>query len=93
MRAANVSSPAITIVISILNEKNLAMVSVFNTGPGIDQEIVRYIFDPFFTTKPTGIGMGLSISRALIEANGGQLWLDPDTKEGVKFNFTLPFAS
>lgn len=93
MRAANVSSPAITIAISILNEKNLAMVSVLNTGPGIDQEIVRYIFDPFFTTKPTGIGMGLSISRALIEANGGQLWLDPDTKEGAKFNFTLPFAS
>lgn len=93
MRAANVSTSAVTITVRTLNEKNLAMVSVLDTGPGIDQEIAKYIFDPFFTTKPTGIGMGLSISRALIEANGGQLWVDPDTWEGAKFNFTLPFAS
>lgn len=93
MRTANVSLSAITITVKTLKEKNLAMVSIVDTGPGIDQEIVRYIFDPFFTTKPTGIGMGLSISRALIEANGGQLWVDPDTKNGTKFHFTLPFAS
>lgn len=93
MRAANISNSAVTIIVKTLKEKNLAMVSVLDNGPGIDQEIARYIFDPFFTTKPTGIGMGLSISRALIEANGGQLWVDPDARDGAIFNFTLPFAS
>ncbi|SDY82587.1 PAS domain S-box protein [Nitrosomonas sp. Nm58] len=93
MRAANVSLPAITIAVKTLKEKNLVIVSVLDTGPGIDQEIVSYIFDSFFTTKKTGIGMGLSISRALIEANGGQLWVDPDVSNGATFHFTLPFAS
>ncbi|MEI8363640.1 MAG: ATP-binding protein, partial [Betaproteobacteria bacterium] len=60
--------------------------------PGLDAETAKRIFDPFFTTKLTGIGMGLAISRALIEANGGQLWLDPSTQVGATFHFTLPFA-
>jgi signal transduction histidine kinase len=68
-------------------------VTVQDSGPGINQEILRRIFQPFFTTKPTGIGMGLAISRALIEANGGQLWLEPNTKLGATFHFTLPFHS
>jgi signal transduction histidine kinase len=93
MRAVNVSLPAITIAVKTLKEKNLVIVSVLDTGPGIDQEIVSYIFDSFFTTKQTGIGMGLSISRALIEANGGQLWVDQDVSNGTTFHFTLPFAS
>lgn len=70
----------------------MALVIVQDNGLGLDKDIVRHIFDPFFTTKPTGIGMGLAISRALIEANGGQLWLDPDIEAGAKLHFTLPFA-
>lgn len=70
----------------------MALVVVQDNGSGLDKDMVKYIFDPFFTTKPSGIGMGLSISRALIEANGGQLWLDPDSKAGAKFHFTLPLA-
>lgn len=50
------------------------------------------IFTPFYTTKPTGIGMGLSISRALVEANGGRLWGEPSPGRGASFHFTLPFA-
>lgn len=93
MRTANIAPSAITITVKTLQEKNMAMVTVQDNGPGVEQAIIQQIFEPFFTTKPTGIGMGLSISRTLIEANGGQLWLDPDTKEGAKFHFTLPFAS
>ncbi|WP_277268082.1 sensor histidine kinase [Nitrosomonas nitrosa] len=93
MRTANIAPSAITITVKTLQEKNMAMVTIQDNGPGVEQAIIHQIFEPFFTTKPTGIGMGLSISRTLIEANGGQLWLDPDTKEGAKFHFTLPFAS
>jgi signal transduction histidine kinase len=54
--------------------------------------MAQCIFEPFFTTKQTGIGMGLAISRALIEANGGELWVEPDGGPGAKFHLTLPFA-
>jgi signal transduction histidine kinase len=67
-------------------------VTVQDSGPGISQDVINRVFEPFFTTKPTGIGMGLAISRALIEANGGQLWLEPTAKSGAAFHFTLPFA-
>lgn len=93
MRVEKVSAATIIISVRTLLKKNMAMLTVRDNGPGVDQAITQHIFEPFFTTKPTGIGMGLSISRALIEANGGQLWLDPDTKEGAKFHFTLPFVS
>ncbi len=92
MRIASVPTATISISVQTLAETNMASVIVQDNGPGLDKDMARQIFDPFFTTKPTGIGMGLAISRALIEANGGQLWLDPDVKAGAKFHFTLPFA-
>jgi signal transduction histidine kinase len=54
--------------------------------------MAKRIFEPFFTTKQTGIGMGLAISQALIEANGGELWVESDERSGTQFYFTLPFA-
>ena len=72
--------------------KSMACVTVKDSGPSLTPETAKRIFEPFFTTKPTGIGMGLAISRALIEANGGQLWFEPNTKAGATFHFTLPFA-
>ncbi len=92
MRIANVPTSKISVSVQTLAETNMALVVVQDNGSGLDKDMVKYIFDPFFTTKPSGIGMGLSISRALIEANGGQLWLDPDSKAGAKFHFTLPLA-
>lgn len=86
-----VDSPILTI--TTLNEKSVALVTVQDSGPGLDQTMAKCIFEPFFTTKPSGIGMGLTISRALIEDNGGQLWVDSDAKIGAKFHFTLPFGS
>lgn len=63
-------------------------VAVADTGPGVDPEI--NLFTKFETTKPTGMGLGLSICRSLIEANGGKLWLDMDHAGGARFCFTLP---
>ena len=89
-----VDSPILTITTKAqtLNEKSIALVTVQDSGPGLDQTMAKRIFEPFFTTKPSGIGMGLTISRALIEDNGGQLWVDFDAKTGAKFHFTLPFG-
>jgi two-component system sensor kinase FixL len=50
------------------------------------------VFDSFYTTKPNGIGVGLSISRSIIEAHGGRLWLVSDTPAGARFCFALPGA-
>jgi two-component system, LuxR family, sensor kinase FixL len=86
------ATSAITITVRTNTETNMGHVTVQDSGPGISKDVVKRIFEPFFTSKPTGIGMGLAISRALIEANGGQLWLEPDTKTGASFHFTLPFA-
>jgi C4-dicarboxylate-specific signal transduction histidine kinase len=69
------------------------LVSVSDTGPGIPAEHVAKMFDPFFTTKPEGMGMGLSISRSLIEAHGGRLWVTPNEPRGAVFHFALPVTT
>ncbi|MGO9336135.1 MAG: ATP-binding protein, partial [Terracidiphilus sp.] len=50
------------------------------------------IFDAFFTTKPQGSGMGLAISKSIVESHGGQIWADGDAEHGATFHFTLPPA-
>ena len=65
------------------------LVQVQDSGPGITMEVADRIFEPFFTTKTEGIGMGLSISRSIIESHGGQLSLMPSSS-GALFQFTLP---
>ncbi len=93
MRAERVANSTITVTVKTHKDMSMGHVTIQDCGPGVSQELVKRIFEPFFTTKPTGIGMGLAISRALIEANGGQLWLDPNNKTGAQFHFTLPFAA
>lgn len=93
MRGAGVTSSAISITISTNQQINMAHVTIQDSGPGLDAETAKRIFEPFFTTKLTGIGMGLAISRALTEANGGQLWLERNNEPGATFHFTLPFAT
>lgn len=94
MRGAGVPAGDIAVTVQTNQQLNMAHVTVEDSGPGIGPDIMKRIFEPFFTTKPTGIGMGLAISRALIESNGGQLWLapDPSANTGAAFHFTLPFA-
>jgi two-component system, LuxR family, sensor kinase FixL len=64
-------------------------VVVTDTGPGIAKEIVHQLFQPFVTTKADGMGIGLSISRTIIEAHGGRLWVEPNAEGGTIFRFTL----
>ena len=64
-------------------------VSVVDTGTGISSHDIDRIFDPLFTTKSDGMGMGLSICRAIIEAHDGRLWVTPNTPTGAVFQFTL----
>lgn len=92
MRSIGTNNSTITVTVRTNKNLNMGHVSVQDSGPGIPAEAVKRMFEPFFTTKPTGIGMGLAISRALVESNGGQLWLEPNVESGAIFHFTLPFA-
>jgi two-component system sensor kinase FixL len=72
-----------------LSENGMIEISVADTGCGIDKEIESRLFQPFVTSKPTGMGVGLSISRRIIEAHGGELWAEPNPGGGTLFRFTL----
>jgi signal transduction histidine kinase len=71
-------------------ESNDVFVEVRDSGPGVDPANLDRLFKSFFTTKPEGMGMGLSISRSIMEAHGGRLWATPNDPHGVVFRFTLP---
>jgi signal transduction histidine kinase len=92
MQEAGVPQAAITITVRTMTDKNVAQVTIRDNGPGFTDTDIQRLFEPFFTTKAKGIGMGLTISRSLIEANGGQLWVDPQESPGATFHLTLPFA-
>jgi PAS domain S-box-containing protein len=74
---------------SRIDESGDVLVAVSDSGTGIGLELDR-VFTPFFTTKANGMGMGLSISRSLIEGHGGRLWAAPNSPHGAVFSFTLP---
>ena len=83
-------SKARDLVVSVLPDgDNLVRVSVSDTGLGIAPEITEQLFQPFITTKRHGMGVGLSISRAIVEAHGGRIWVEPNPVGGTIFHFTL----
>ena len=73
------------------DESGDVLVAVRDAGIGLGSEADR-LFTPFFTTKASGIGMGLPISRSLVESHGGRLWATPNSPHGAAFSFTLPVA-
>ncbi len=75
-----------------LAEPDRVQVAVEDTGPGLDLAAAQRIFEPFFTTKSDGLGMGLSISRSIVEAHGGRLRASPRAPHGAAFHFTIPVA-
>lgn len=83
------SSPR-RITIETEADRRQAMVSVRDTGPGVPADIIEHLFDSFLTTKALGVGLGLSVSRMIIESHGGKLWFEPHAGGGAIFRFTLP---
>ena len=75
------------------HEPQSIFVAVRDSGIGLDSQTLERIFDAFYTTKPEGMGMGLSISRSIVEAHGGRLWATPNDDHGATFQFSLPAGS
>lgn len=80
------------IVEALSTPDGLVKVAVIDSGSGVPTETMARVFEPFFTTKSTGMGMGLSISRTIIEAHGGRIWVENNPVAGATFAFTLPVA-
>jgi len=74
-------------------DDNAVRIAVSDNGPGIDPQTAHHLFNAFSTTKPEGMGMGLAISRSIIEAHGGRLWTEANHKSGATFQFTLPIVA
>ena len=72
---------------------DMVEVEVSDTGPGFHDDVKSNLFQTFFTTKETGMGVGLSISRSIIEAHGGRMWAETNASGGATFRFTLPIAA
>ena len=77
-------------VTSAMDGSDAVLVAVCDSGPGLDETALERLFDAFYTTKPEGMGMGLAITRRIVEAHGGQIWATPNTPRGAKFEFRLP---
>jgi signal transduction histidine kinase len=75
---------------SAMHDSSGVLVSIEDSGSGIDPENIDRIFEAFYTTKSEGMGMGLAICRSLIEAHNGRLWASPGVDHGSVFNFVLP---
>jgi len=74
-------------------ESTDVLIAVRDSGPGLDAESLDRLFETFYTTKPEGLGMGLPISRSIIEAHGGRLWATANAPHaGAVFQFTLPIS-
>jgi PAS domain S-box-containing protein len=90
--AANDDQARLIHIDSRVDESRDVLVAVRDMGAGLGSEPNR-LFTPFYTTKANGMGMGLSISRSLVEAHGGRLWARPNSPRGADFSFTLPIAA
>ncbi len=87
---AMVDSPRKELVIAARElEQGLVEISVADRGPGIDAEVADQLFQPFVTTKSQGMGVGLSISRTIVESHGGRIWAEPNPEGGTVLRFTL----
>jgi len=86
------SGPREVIISSAIDESGNALVTVRDSGRGLDLEHLSQLFDAFYTTKEAGLGMGLCISRNIVESHGGRLWATANVPRGAAFQFTIPVA-
>src|SRR5882762_3048042 len=85
--------PRSLVVSSTVTESGQVEARVTDAGTGVAAPDLARLFDPFFTTKPTGMGLGLSVSRSIVESHGGRLWASNNTGSGATFHFTLPVVA
>jgi PAS domain S-box-containing protein len=85
--------PRELLVRSGTDESEQVVIIVQDSGPGIDPENLDHLFEAFYTTKPQGLGMGLAISRSIVEGHGGRLWASANAQRGAVFQFRLPVTS
>jgi signal transduction histidine kinase len=86
-------SPRRDVVIKVASEKiGWVGVSVCDSGGGIDPAVAKHLFEPFVTTKTDGMGLGLLVTRSIVENHGGRIWVSPNPDQGTTFTFTLPVA-
>jgi C4-dicarboxylate-specific signal transduction histidine kinase len=78
------------VVLRAVTDSNEMLIQVIDNGPGVDDPV--RIFDAFMTTKDKGMGIGLAVSRTIVEAHGGQLWTETNKAGGATFNVTLPLS-
>jgi signal transduction histidine kinase len=69
------------------------LVTIEDSGVGVDAASAGSIFDAFYTMKPNGMGMGLALCRSIVESHGGRLWASPGTPHGAVFHISLPAAA
>jgi signal transduction histidine kinase len=86
----NMNTPRDLTVRSQRDDSGQLLISVMDTGVGVPPEKIEQIFNAFFTSKPQGTGMGLAISRSIIESHGGRLWATPNAGPGATLHFILP---
>ena len=72
--------------------EDMVTITVCDTGAGIGPDAAEHLFDAFFTTKASGMGLGLSVSRTIVESHGGRLWVTQDSNSGTTFHLSLPIA-
>ncbi len=91
--SGNTNEPRVLRVQSRGDEQGAVLITIEDSGPGIAPEIMERLFEAFFTTKHSGMGMGLSICRSIVNAHGGRLWVSPASPQGAVFQFTVPIAA
>ena len=84
-------SRELTIATALEDAKHVC-VSVTDTGPGIEASVAERMFDAFYTTKPDGMGIGLAVTRSIVEAHGGRIQVKPNSPQGTTIQFTIPVA-
>jgi signal transduction histidine kinase len=87
--SSSIGQPRILELTTAVNGADEAVITISDTGPGVDAETAERMFDAFFTTKPEGMGMGLSICRSIVESHGGRLWVSRRDR-GLIFHVALP---